>query len=182
MILGLDASTNTVGISILDADGEIVQLNFLKLSKWKTLHVKGDRLREEFEKIKSQYNITEVYIEEYAQRFSYGRSSASTITRLASWNGICQYIAWKTFSVPPQTLNVTRARKLVKIPTQSKKKAGKDVKQQVFEWVTQHLNYQWPTKILQSGPRKGQQVLLDESYDMCDAWVIAQAGYLQESA
>tara|TARA_B100001250_G_C19791398_1_gene786674 strand:+ start:1449 stop:1991 length:543 start_codon:yes stop_codon:yes gene_type:complete len=178
MILGLDASTNTVGISILDEKGEIVQLNFLKLSKWKSLHVKGDKLREEFEKIKSQYSITEIYIEEYAQRFSYGRSSASTITKLASWNGICQYISWNVFNVPPESLNVTRARKLVNIPTQSKKKAGKDVKQQVFEWVTDHLQYQWPTKVLQSGPRKGTEVILDESYDMCDAWVISKAGLL----
>ena len=75
-------------------------------------------------------------------------------------------------------LNVARARKLLSIKTQSKKKAGKDVKQQVFEWVTNHLSPTWPTKILQSGPRKGQEVIIDEAYDMADAWVVAKAGYI----
>ena len=182
MILGLDASTRTVGISILEQNGRVVQLNYLKLAKWKTLHEKGDQLRLKIEELKSQYEITEVYIEEYAQKFTYGRSSASTITRLAAWNGITQYICWDVLQVPPQTLNVTRARKIVKIPTQSKKKAGKDVKQQVFEWVSGHLKYDWPTKILQSGPRKGMEIVLDESYDMCDAWVIAKAGYFSSGS
>ena len=36
------------------------------------------------------------------------------------------------------------------------------------------------TKILQSGPRKGQKIIIDEAYDMADAWVIAKAGYISE--
>jgi hypothetical protein len=31
----------------------------------------------------------------------------------------------------------------------------------------------WPTKILKSGPRKGQEVLEIGCYDMADAYVIA---------
>ena len=111
---------------------------------------------------------------------SRGTSSAQTITRLAAWNGICQYLSYQVFGCHPEMLNVARARKLLQIKTQSKKKAGKDVKQQVFEWVTEHLNPTWPTKILQSGPRKGQEIIIDEAYDMADAWVIAKAGYISE--
>ena len=49
---------------------------------------------------------------------------------------------------------------------------------QVFAWVTDHLRAEWPTKILQSGPRKGQEVILDEAKDIADAWVVAKAGYV----
>ena len=180
MIIGLDASTRTVGICILDEKGEIVQNYFLKLKSQKELCTKGDVLKDEFEKIQSKYDISRVCIEDYAQKMSRGTSSAQTITRLAAWNGICQYLSYQVFGCHPEMLNVARARKLLQIKTQSKKKAGKDVKQQVFEWVTEHLNPSWPTKILQSGPRKGQEIIIDEAYDMADAWVIAKAGYISE--
>ena len=178
MIIGLDASTRTVGICILAENGEIVQNYFLKLKSQKELCTKGDVLKDEFEKIQAKYDITHVFIEDYAQKMSRGTSSAQTITRLAAWNGICQYLSYQVFGCYPDMLNVARARKLLSIKTQSKKKAGKDVKQQVFEWVTNHLSPVWPTKILQSGPRKGQEVIVDEAYDMADAWVVAKAGYI----
>ena len=178
MILGLDASTSTVGICILDEKAEIVQNYFLKLKKQKELCTKGDVLKDELEKLAAKYDITHVFIEDYALRMARGTSSAQTITRLAAWNGICQYLSYKIFKVEPEVLNVARARKLLKIKTQSKKKAGIPVKDQVFAWVTKHLNAEWPTKVLQSGPRKGQEVILDEAKDMADAWVVAKAGYV----
>ena len=180
MILGLDASTSTVGICILDTNGAIVQNYYLKLDKQKELCTKGDTLRTELQDIKKKYKIQSVYIEDYAQKMSRGTSSAQTITRLAAWNGICQYLSYDIFGVQPEMLNVARARKSLSIKTQSKKKAGKDVKEQVFEWVTAHLDAKWPTKILQSGPRKGTEVIVKEAYDMADAWVVAKAGYISE--
>ena len=178
MILGLDASTSTVGICILGEKAEIVQNYFLKLKKQKELCTKGDVLKDELEKIQSKYDITHVFIEDYALRMARGTSSAQTITKLAAWNGICQYLSYQIFKVQPEVLNVSRARKLLKIKTQSKKKTGIPVKDQVFAWVTDHLKVDWPTKILQSGPRKGQEVILEEAKDMADAWVVAKAGYI----
>ena len=178
MIVGLDASTSTVGICILDKNGEIVQNYFLKLKKQKELCTKGDVFKDELEKIASKYDVTQVFIEDYAQRMARGTSSAATITRLAAWNGICQYLSYQVFHVQPEVLNVARARKLLQIKTQSKKKTGIPVKDQVFTWVTNHLSAKWPTKVLQSGPRKGQEVILDEAKDMADAWVVAKAGYI----
>ena len=178
MIVGLDASTSTVGICILDENGEILQNYFLKLKKQKELCTKGDVFKDELEKIASKYDVTHVFIEDYAQRMARGTSSAATITRLAAWNGICQYLSYQVFHVHPEVLNVARARKLLQIKTQSKKKTGIPVKDQVFAWVTDHLSAEWPTKVLQSGPRKGQEVILDEAKDMADAWVVAKAGYV----
>lgn len=178
MILGLDASTSTVGICILDKNGEIVQNYFLKLKKQKELCTKGDVFKDELEKIASKHDVTQVFIEDYAQRMARGTSSAATITRLAAWNGICQYLSYQVFHVQPEVLNVARARKTLQIKTQSKKKTGIPVKDQVFAWVTEHLSAEWPTKILQSGPRKGQEIIIEEAKDMADAWVVAKAGYV----
>ena len=54
MIIGLDASTRTVGICILDTNGAIVQNYFLKLDKQKELCTKGDTLRTELLDIKKK--------------------------------------------------------------------------------------------------------------------------------
>ena len=51
MIIGLDASTSTVGICILDENGEIVQNYFLKLKSQKEFCTKGDVFKDELEKI-----------------------------------------------------------------------------------------------------------------------------------
>ena len=115
MIIGLDASTRTVGICILDTNGAIVQNYYLKLDKQKELCTKGDTLRTELQDIKKKYKIQSVYIEDYAQKMSRGTSSAQTITRLAAWNGICQYLSYDIFGVQPELLNVARARKSLSI-------------------------------------------------------------------
>ena len=181
MIVGLDASTSTVGICILDEKGEIVQNYFLKLKLEKELCTKGDVLKKELEKIKSQFKIDSVFIEDYAQKMSRGTSSAQTITRLAAWNGICQYLTYFVFDVHPILLNATKARKSLGIPTTTKKKAGIPVKDQVFNWVTENVKSDWPTKILQGGPNKGQEIVIEEAKDMADAWVIAKAGYVSNN-
>ena len=38
--------------------------------------------------------------------------------------------------------------------------------------------YQWPVKILKSGPRKGLEILQPGCYDMADAYVIAKANLI----
>ena len=173
MILGLDASTSTVGAVILDDSGNIVYKDFLSLKKVKELTEKG----EEFENLASNYPIKSVYIEEYAQKMSRGSSSAYTITRLAAFNGIVQFICKKTFGIVPELLNCTAARKACGIKVQSKKKAGKSAKEQVFDWVEANIIHDLPRKILQSGPRKGTEVFINEASDITDAWVIAYAGW-----
>ena len=175
MVLGLDVSTAVVGYCVLDSNGTIVELDYVNLKKFKTLCSKSSNLITALRSINEKHKITEVYIEECLQRFSYGRSSAATITKLASFNGIVQYLSYDTYGIEPKLLNAMTARKLLGIKTQSKKKSGKDVKQQVFEWVTHYLDMSWPTKILKGGPRKGTEVLKEEAYDMADAWVIAKA-------
>tara|TARA_Y100001973_G_C5170590_1_gene318786 strand:- start:559 stop:1122 length:564 start_codon:yes stop_codon:yes gene_type:complete len=180
-ILGLDVSTSATGFCILDLEGNLLDLGYISLSKTKDLVSKGSQFRIWLQDKKHEYNISEVYIEEPLQRYASGMSSARTITRLASFNGIVQYICFDEISVKPELISVSEARKLCGIKTISKKKAGKDVKEQVFDWVNNHLNYNWPTKILQSGPRKGKTIIIPESRDMADAWVVTKAGFVKNS-
>ena len=176
MILGLDASTSTVGAVILNSKGEILYKDFLSLKKVKELTEKGEEFENFIMTLAEQYPITQVYIEEYAQKMSRGSSSAYTITRLAAFNGIVQFICKKTFSTVPILLNCTAARKTCGIKVQSKKKAGKSAKEQVFDWVSNNVIHDLPRKVLQSGPRKGLEVYINEASDITDAWVIAYAG------
>ena len=55
----------------------------------------------------------------------------------------------------------------------------KNTKQQVFEWVSNDRpEIVWPTKILKSGPNKGQERLVSGVYDMADAYVIGKSHYI----
>jgi len=182
MILGLDVSTATIGYTILDLDGNLVEMSYVPLSKIKGLTSKGFEFRVRLKNILAQYPaVKHVYIEEYFQKFARGMSSARTITLLSAFNGIVQFICQDETGVCPELIPVNTCRSLVGIKTMSKKKSGKDVKEQVFEWVDAHLKYNWPTKILQSGPRKGLKITITESRDMADAWVVAKAGFVKLS-
>ena len=180
MILGLDVSTSATGFCILDSEAKLIKIGWIPLAKDKELVEKGFRFQNYLNDLKAEYpDIKNVYIEEAFQRYGRGMSSARTITRLAAFNGIAQYICACTFKHAPDLISVSEARKLCGIKTQSKKKAGIEVKEQVFSWVDQHLKYDWPTKILQSGPRRGLTITVPESRDMADAWVIAKAGFVK---
>ena len=178
MILGLDVSTSNIGYAIIDLDGSLIDLGFISLSKKKCFIEKNKEVHKIFDELKSKFNIQYVFIEECLQRFSFGRSSASTIVTLALFNGSVQYISNLAFEKVPVVLNVNKARKSLQIKTQTQKKCGISIKEQVFQWVSDNLAYKWPTKILKGGPRKGQVVLIDQVYDMADAWVIARAGFI----
>ena len=179
MILGLDVSTSNIGYSILDTNGNLIKLGYICLTKKKCFIEKNKEFHNVLIKLSKEYAIKHVFIEECLQRFSFGRSSANTIVRLALFNGSVQYICSMVFKVTPEVLNVNKARKSLQIKTLSQKKCGIPIKEQIFQWVSANLSYQWPTKVLQSGPRKGQTVLIDQVYDMADAWVISQAGFIQ---
>ena len=178
MILGLDVSTSNIGYAILKKDGTLAEMGYIELSKKKTFIEKNAEAHRVLEDINKKYRIQNVFIEECLQRFSFGRSSANTIVRLALFNGSVQYITNLVFDCVPEVLNVNKARKSLQITTQTQKKCGIPIKEQVFQWVSANLSYQWPTKVLRGGPRKGQTVLIDQVYDMADAWVIAQAGFI----
>jgi len=186
-ILALDISTSCTGYCILDpeltSETSLLKLCFIPLAKLKNHFSKAKRVLEELKTIQAEYNITEIAIEENLQSFRSGFSSAQTLSSLAKFNGIVSYLCQDTFEIEPQFFNVNAARKSVGLKILSKRKGGAETKEQVFEWTSQELaNYDWPKKVLKSGPRKNQVVLEPGCYDMADAYVIARAAKLEHIA
>ncbi len=172
--IGLDISTSCTGVCVLDEDGELKILTHLKYPSKMTLWAKADLTRQTLETLKEQYGleISAFFVEESLQKFRPGLSSAKTLTTLSKFNGIVCYLTRQVFGLDPEPINVNTARKTVglKIPR------GSNSKQIVHEWVSAETDFEWPTKILRGGPRKGQEVLIDACYDMADAYLIARAG------
>ena len=174
--LGLDISTSIIGICFLDSNYNLVNLQAINLKKIKCMFQKSLVVKNEFSKIKSNYNISEsleISIEEAFQSFSKGFSSAKTLSQLNRFNGIVSYLTYEAFGKTPKYINVNSARKNLDIKID--RKSDKNTKEQIFEWVQKEINFDWPTKTLKSGPNKGL-VKNDEScYDMSDAYVICRA-------
>ena len=173
-VLGLDISTSCTGIAILHHSGKLQQLNYVDLTKCSTYWDKVDLFRQEMKKIILELNgpIQSIYIEESLQRFRSGMSSAKTLSTLTKFNGVVSFIARELTGVEPDYFNVNTARKSVGISV----KRGESAKEVVQEWVKTQIDFNWPTKILKSGPRKGKEVELKSCEDMADAYLIAAAG------
>ena len=185
-ILGLDVSTSCTGWSILDTSGNLVKMGSISLTKKPGLYKKAEYVRDVLREIENKHKITYVYIEENLQSFRRGFSSAKTLSTLARFNGVVSMVSYDIFGIEPEHINVNFARKSLGIKLIRKSHGGAPTKQQVFEWVDEELTaqgntYIWPIKIYKSGPRKGQESLDPESYDMADAYVIARAGMLANS-
>lgn len=172
MILGIDISTTTVGFAIIDSAGKLIKADYVYLHLLNDLYEKANVVKESLHKLKNEYDIKRIAIEQNMMGFRRGASSAQTIITLARFNGIISYIVQEMFAIQPAMLSVTVARKSLKVPITK----GCNVKEVVIDWVTQReKEYDWPTKILKSGPRKGSVVLEKGVEDACDAYVMAHA-------
>lgn len=183
-ILALDISTSCTGYCILSSDlnseTSLIDMGFIPLSKQKSHYDKANLVLKDLKAIQGKYNITQIAIEENLQSFRSGFSSAQTLSSLAKFNGIVAYLCQDIFKLEPKFYNVNAARKAVGLKIVSKRKGGADTKVQVMEWATEELSsYEWPTKTLRNGPRKGTVVLEPGCYDMADAYVIARASKLE---
>ncbi len=173
IVCGLDISTSCIGICILNT--KIDKEYFYSINpKGKSWLEKSISIKPYLEKLFSEHKIDKVYIEENLQAFRPGLSSAKTLMALSRFNGIVSFIIMDSYDIEPEFLNVNSARKSLGIKIQ--RKSDKSTKEQVLDWVNTKVDYKWPTKILKSGKRKGEEVLESSTYDMADAFVIAQAG------
>ena len=176
IICGLDISTSCIGVFVNDTSKEESYFYYFKPkgSDWleKALGVK-DFLYNLFK----DHKIEKVYIEENLQAFRRGLSSAKTLMSLARFNGVVSFMIKDLFDITPEFFNVNAARKSLGIKID--RKSDLSTKEQVLSWVNGEITYEWPTRIMKSGPRKGLTVLEDYVYDMADAYVIARAGLVQ---
>ena len=83
-------------------------------------------------------------------------------------------IAFDMFHLRPQFMNVNSARKAAGLKID--RKSDLSTKEQVFSFVKDQLpKYDWPTRMLKSGPRKGLVLFADSCYDISDAYIIARS-------
>jgi len=151
-------------------------MGYITLSSKQSLFKRAQEVQDVLTILFSKHEIASVVIEENLQAFRPGFSSAKTLLTLARFNGIVSYICFNSFGFEPEYINVNVARKAVGLKMLSKKKCALSAKQQVFNWAKmQFFDYKWPSKVLKSGPNKGNTVLISGCYDMADAYVIAKA-------
>ena len=174
--LGLDISTSCTGWCVVCPVGGFIDMGYIPLDNKKSSYQKAQVICNELSKLHIRHDIKNVFIEENLSAFRPGFSSAKTLLTLARFNGIVSYLAQQEFGCNPEYINVNVARKTVGIKIISKKKGGKPTKEQVLDWVSSNVIYEWPMKILKSGPRKGSAILEPGCFDMADAYVIALAG------
>ena len=181
--LGLDISTACTGWAVADVNpaGLVtrVELGHIELSKIQGLIPKALHAEKVIKALQEKHRFDEVYVEENMQAFHPGASSAQTIVKLAKFNGIVTFLCHQITGKTATNVNVNRARKSLGISLQREKACGISTKEQVFRWVSAHpvlSDYSWPYKVLGSGPRKGERILEQHSYDMADAFVVVMAG------
>ena len=144
MILGLDVSTSCTGWCLLEEDGSFVNLGYISLSKERNLFEKALIVKETLSFLHIKYDIDTVFIEENLQAFRPGLSSAKTLLTLARFNGIVGYLSQQEFFCEPVYINVNVARKSVGLKIIRKSKGGAPTKEQVHQWVSKQVNFNWP--------------------------------------
>ena len=167
MILALDISTSCIGYSLFDEDGKLIELNYVKfrdkLSKFEKL--------EEFKKVTAYFKklpIKYIAIEEPLKKFMGKFSSAETIGLLNFFNGMISSYLFLDYGIEPIYFNVNNARKLA-FPGLKVEREGNSMKHEIWNKVKDLeplVNWKY-------GPKSRK--LLDENYDMSDAYVIGLA-------
>jgi len=170
MILGLDISTTLVGVAILNNDGKLIRSEGWDISKISDLFEKVETIGAELYGIRSEFKITNVFIETALKKFLPGKSRADTIIKLAKFNGIVSWLCFECFEIRPTYINVNTARSLygLSFPRSTK---GPKRKKMVIEAVIEKEKTAFKYEMARGGRnyKKGTD-------DRADAVVIARAG------
>lgn len=168
MILGLDISTSVVGYAIIDMEGNLHELSYIKLSTEKELFDKADIVKD----VLYQYEgvITHVAIEEPLVMYKEGFSRAQILSKLSTFNGMISIMSKFIYNTTPVYYNVNTARKL-SFPTVKFPK-GCDRKETMRQAIAaKYPDVDWP--VMSKGKNIGKP--RKECFDMSDAAVIALA-------
>lgn len=170
MILSLDISTSCIGYAVFSLEtSELVKLGCFKMDSKDSLFERMNQFKAHIKELQL-LDIKYIAVEEPLKKFKGKFSSADTIAKLNFFNGMISSMCSLMFSIEPVYYNVQTARKL-SFPNHkftSNEESGSS-KQQVWELVKNlepHLNWRY-------GPKSRK--LLDENFDMCDAYIVGLA-------
>ena len=165
--LGLDISTSITGATVIQ-DNQIKESCFWDTRNKKhfpTIYHKARFVKDKIEDLKDRHEITDIYIEQSLHSFRSGFSSAQTLSTLSRFNGIVSWLCYEIFSIQPQMIAATSARKQAGVGI----KRGDNAKEKVLQFVIDNypgIEIQY-TK--HGNPKPG-------TLDMCDSIIIALAG------
>ena len=181
--LALDISTSVIGWAIVQVDAPPlayplmrghVDLRKIEGGLWSKLDHADAALASVVTSIRAAgHSIVRLFVEDPAETFRRGLSSAHTIALLIRFNALVSNGMRRLLGITPLYINATQARKTIGVPLLSKKKAGGvDQKEQTFSFLCQSvfLNESWP--------RNRNQKIQPWCYDEVDACVICWAGLL----
>lgn len=171
MILGLDISTTMVGAALIDPSSKELQVvEGWDISKCTDSYEKAETIGAELYSLRSEYDITNIFVETALKKFLPGRSRADTLVKLAKFNGIVSFMCYECFDIKPVYINVNTARSLygLSFPRGTK---GPQRKKMVIEAVIEKEKSAFKYEMARGGKnfKKGTD-------DRADAVVIARAG------
>lgn len=161
-VMGLDASSATIGYSIVDVMDDNIKLaysNFFKPPKDGNLFDRLSKTQKIISNILKEYNPDVVAIEEIT-KFMAGASTATTIITLAVFNRAVGLSCLEFLGHPPGLFNVMKIRHGLKFNKELPKK------EEIPELVATHLNIKFPY-IEKNGER------IKENFDVADSIAVA---------
>jgi hypothetical protein len=171
MLLALDISTSVVGLALFGMEGENYKLHDLSYKKFnpkKNLFERFDEFVEYFKDFEIGIEIKEISIEEPLKKFKGKFSNADTIQKLTQMNAMISTFLYLKTGIKPNYYNVNNARSTV-FPELKIPKSHPNKKYLIWEAVDKAE----PKVIWKYS--KTTHKLIDENFDMADAWVVGMA-------
>lgn len=162
-VLCFDASTTTIGISVLDyndVDIKLIYSDFFKPPKKGNIFERLVTVRAFINAKIEEYNPNFTTIEDIVL-FMKGKSTATTITSLAVLNRTIGLTIFDKTDKPPYLYNAMRIRHAIKID-------GKlPSKEQIPDVVATILGIKFPYKYKKN--KDGSSSIIEENYDIADS-------------
>jgi Holliday junction resolvasome RuvABC endonuclease subunit len=109
-ILGLDASTTTVGYAFVE-NKKVIDMGFIPINKEKTIRDKVKLTMDTITNLDPFDQVEKIYIEDSLSGFSRGRTSQQTIIKLAKFNAVLVYCLEFAYGEIVDGVNPMTARK-----------------------------------------------------------------------
>lgn len=179
--LAFDISTTCTGVSLMDEQGQLLEMSHIKLDTPKDIDpeerylYKADLFKSYIQRYKSQ-GITSIYIEDPLA----GSNNVFTANMLIRYNGICSYLLYQELGIRPEFMSVHNVRKhlcpeLIKIDKKGNQTLSflKDTDKKLYIW--EKIN-KWYPGLEWLMDKKGG--LKKENFDMSDAVAINAAFFV----
>lgn len=165
-ILGLDISSTTIGIGLVEEKNKkfsLIHQEYYKPSKG-NLFESLYNVRIKIQNILTEHKPDEVVLEDIAEFFP-NKSTSKTIIKLAVYNRTVGLVVYEYLKKEPELMNVNTVRAIIK----PKGYRGKLAKEDVPEVVAAVLKTKFPWVL-----KKNDKIAV-ESYDVADAIAVALA-------